>query len=350
MSAFLNQIYFWYNTNKRDLPWRETSDPYKIWVSETILQQTRVAQGTSYYLRFINTFPTIKVLAQADENEVLKNWQGLGYYSRARNLHSAAKFIINNLNGKFPEDYNIILKLKGVGPYTAAAIASIAYNLPYPTVDGNIYRLFSRYFGISTPIDSEKGKNEILVIASRLMPKNNVGFHNQALMEFGALQCIPKSPQCGNCPVSGTCFADTNRVVGMFPVKTKKTKQTQRFFYYYFIENKNFIYIEKRIKNDIWKNLYQFPLFESDKELPENEIINKIETFITPGCNVNIKNVTSQKKHILSHQIIFARLIHVEIESAQCISGNFIRVNKKDISTFAVPRLMEQFIEGLNFD
>lgn len=273
MSTFLNQIYLWYDNNKRDLPWRETSDPYKIWVSEIILQQTRVAQGTSYYLRFIKTFPNIKILAQAGENEVLKLWQGLGYYSRARNLHSSAKFIMKNLNGKFPENYEDILKLKGIGPYTAAAIASIAFDLPYPAVDGNIYRVLSRYLGISTPIDSEKGKKEIHAVASDFIPAKNAGYHNQALMKFGALQCIPKSPQCANCTVSSSCFAALNKSIEMFPAKTKKTKQTQRFFYYFFIENGDFTYIEKRTKNDIWKTCTSFPFLNQTKNFQKKKLL-----------------------------------------------------------------------------
>ncbi len=348
MSDFLNQIYLWYNINKRDLPLRKTTDPYKIWVSEIILQQTRIINGIGYYKRFVETFPTIKIMAQAEENQVLKIWQGLGYYSRARNLHSSAKYINDNLNGKFPEDYNDIIQLKGVGPYTAAAIASIAFDLPYPAVDANIYRVFSRYFGISTPIDSEKGKKEFYKVAKNIMPEKNAGMHNQALMEFGALQCTPKLPRCSNCPVSNLCFAAKNKSTGLYPVKSKKSKQTNRFFYYYFIKNDDFIYIEKRIKNDIWKNMYQFPLFESDKKLSIKEIISNLKITFNSDCKVNVKTMSTLKKHVLSHQIIFARFVHIKIEDVNCLDKNFIRVNKKDIFTFAVPRLIEQFIEELN--
>ena len=348
MNDFLPQIYHWYTKNKRDLPWRQTADPYKIWISEIILQQTRVVQGTGYYLRFIEQYPKVKYLAAAHEDEVLKLWQGLGYYSRARNLHTAAKYIQEELNGEFPTTYSGILNLKGVGPYTAAAIASIAFDLPYPAVDGNIYRILSRYFGIETPVDTVKGKKEIGKIAKDLMPQKNTGFHNQALMEFGALQCIPKSPDCNCCPVRLTCYAASHKRTAQLPVKTKKTKQSKRFFYYFFIQYNNVTFLEKRTKNDIWKNLYQFPLFESKRNLPEYELLTDKNLPFLSNCNVNIKSVSETRKHILSHQIIYARCIHVEIDNPQCLSNHFIQVNQKDISTFAVPRLMEQFITELD--
>jgi len=350
MDVYLEPIYRWYSMNRRDLPWRKTTDPYKIWISEIILQQTRVTQGIGYYLRFIDHFPDVQHLAKAHEDKVLKLWQGLGYYSRARNLHASAKYIWKELDGKFPDTYSKILKLKGVGPYTAAAIASIAFDQSFPAIDGNIYRIFSRYFGISTPIDSGKGKKEIAEIAKKLMPPKNAGFHNQALMEFGALQCIPKSPDCNCCPVQPNCYAANHNKTAELPVKIKKTKQTQRFFYYYFIKYKHFTYLEKRTKNDIWRNLYQFPLFESGKNLSEIEILSDNNLPFPSKCNLNVKSVSAQKKHILSHQVIFARLIHVEIKNANCLGEHFIQVNQKDISTFAVPKLVEQFIKELDLN
>lgn len=348
MDVFLSYIYQWYSKNKRDLPWRQTTDPYKIWISEIILQQTRVAQGTGYYLRFIERFPDVKQLAKAQEDEVLKLWQGLGYYSRARNLHAAAKYIQNELRGKFPKTYTGILKLKGVGPYTAAAIASIAFDLPFPAIDGNIYRVFSRYFGIETPIDSDKGKKEIAEIAEELMPQQHAGFHNQALMEFGALQCIPKSPDCKNCPVQLNCFAANHKKAAELPVKSKRIKQSKRFFYYFYIQYNNTTFLEKRTKNDIWKNLYQFPLFESNKKLSESELFSDGSLPYLARCNAVVRSVSAVRKHILSHQVIFARCIHVEIDNPRCLGNEFIQVNQKDISTFAVPRLVEQFIKELD--
>lgn len=347
MNDFQDKIYGWYLENKRDLPWRKTSDPYRIWISEIILQQTRVAQGTKYFHRFINKFPTIKHLASASENEVLKLWQGLGYYSRARNLHFTAKLIVNDYKGVFPSSYNEILKLKGIGAYTAAAISSIAFQLPHPAVDGNIYRLLSRYFGIETPIDSHNGKKEFYEIAKEIMPPNNPGMHNQALMEFGALQCVPKSPKCNLCTLGLSCSANKKGLVEKLPVKSKKIKQSVRYFYFYYIDNGKFTYLEKRLKNDIWKNLYQFPLNETVEELSE---IETIKLGIPFGANIkaNIKSISTKRKHILSHQILYAWIVHVETETLNNFSTKYIRINKKDISKFAIPRLLEHFIEGLN--
>ncbi len=348
MGEQIRQIYHWYSQNKRDLPWRETSDPYKIWISEIILQQTRVAQGTEYYHRFIEEFPTIVDLAKASEDDVLKLWQGLGYYTRARNLHTTAKKIAADFDGKFPSDYKTILSLKGIGNYTAAAIASIAFDLPHPAIDGNIYRVLSRYFGVSTPIDSSKGKKEFQEIAEALMPLQNTGFHNQALMEFGALQCTPKSPDCPHCPLLGTCFAAQNNKIDQLPVKSKKTKQRTRYFLYFLIEEGDFIYLEKRTDNDIWKNLYQLPVIESEEKLSDQQILTLNASFMKNRKSV-LKSVSAQKKHILSHQIIFARMIHVELKSKEPLSGKLVRINKKDISKFAIPKLVQDFLNECCF-
>lgn len=350
MSDFLQYIYNWYHINHRELPWRETSDPYKIWLSEIILQQTRIDQGTKYYLNFIEKFPTVHNLADANEDDVLKLWQGLGYYSRARNLHFTAKYVSEKLNGKFPKSYNELLKLKGVGPYTAAAIASIAFNLPHPTVDGNIYRVLARIFGVYTPIDSSAGKKEFAELAQELVPENDAGFHNQALMEFGALQCVPKSPDCIVCPVNETCHAYSKNEVARLPVKSKQTKQRTRHFYFFLFEYREFIYLEKRTGNDIWKNLFQFPLVETDKDLVAEEVIEKHLPDYLSECKGEIKNISSPKKHVLSHQIIRARLIRVAVEKQDCVNGRFIKVNKKDIPKFAVPKLIDLFIEDIDFN
>ncbi|MCY1722525.1 A/G-specific adenine glycosylase [Prolixibacteraceae bacterium Z1-6] len=347
MDSFISSLHQWYRINKRDLPWRNTQDPYQIWISEIILQQTRIAQGTNYYLRFIHTFPTIVHLAEANEDEVLKLWQGLGYYSRARNLHSTAKTIVHSHGAKFPTNYTDLLKLKGIGPYTAAAIASMAFDLPYPAVDGNIYRVLSRYFGIATPIDSSGGKKQFQQLAEELIINKPPGMHNQALMEFGALQCVPKSPDCSLCPVADTCFAKLNQLIEQLPVKSKKTKQSKRYFYYYLIDDGTHIYINKRTSNDIWKNLHELPLLESPHEISDEEIIQKKVPYIN-GTNFNIKLVSSPKKHILSHQVIHSKLIYIEVNTDVDISKPLIRVNKKDISKFAVPRLVEQFFETFN--
>ena len=350
MSEFIQQIYRWYRENRRQLPWRETTDPYKIWLSEIILQQTRVEQGRSYYIKFTERFPTIDNLAAAREDEVLKLWQGLGYYSRARNLHQTARRICKELNGRFPKQYKELLELKGIGPYTAAAIASIAYDLPHATIDGNIFRILGRYYGVSTPVDTGRGKREFNELANQLLPEKNTGFHNQALMEFGALQCIPKSPDCTGCPVADSCYAYANGSIGTLPVKLKQTKQRYRFFYYYYIEAGDFTYLEKRTEKDIWHNLFQFPLQETETELPENILFKNWNAHLPDSCKGNIRSVSSPRKHVLSHQVIFARLIHIEIKNPECLNGKFILVNKKDISKFAVPRLVEKFLKELKLD
>ena len=347
MSSFSQEIYDWFNINKRDLPWRKTNDPYKIWISEIILQQTRIVQGINYYNRLISEFPTVFDLANASEDHVLKIWQGLGYYTRARNLHFTAKYIVDNYQGVFPDDFESILSLKGIGNYTAAAIASIAFDLPHAAVDGNIARVITRYFGISTPIDSEKGKNEIQKIADDLISSKNPGFHNQAFMEFGALQCIPKSPDCNSCSLKLSCYATINNLTTQIPVKTKKVKQSTRYFYYYIIENKDSILIEKRTGKDIWKNLHQFPLFESEKELSDQEIFN-LKIPFTINKKANIKSVSSTVKHVLTHQNIYARFIHIETDNFDLNHSNLIRVNKKDIYKFAVPKLLEHYLNRIN--
>jgi len=347
MDSFTREIYSWYVTNKRNLPWRKTSDPYKIWISEIILQQTRVAQGTNYYIRFIEEFPNVFELANASEDRVLKMWQGLGYYTRARNLHFTAKFIVNNFKGVFPNDFKTILSLKGIGNYTASAIASIAFDLPHAAVDGNIYRVISRYFGVSTPVDSEKGRAEIQKIATDLMPENNTGFHNQAFMEFGALLCTPKSPDCSLCSLNESCYAANYNLTNQIPVKSKKIKQSTRYFYYYIIENENSILLEKRTNKDIWRNLHQFPLFESEKELSDTEIFS-LKIPVPIKNKTNFKSVSSTFKHILTHQTIYARFIHIETDNNITNDSCFIRVNKKDIYKFAVPKLLEQYLRKIN--
>lgn len=349
MSNFLQSIYKWYENARRNLPWRETSDPYKIWLSEIILQQTRVEQGKKYYLNFVENFPNVEDLARANEDQVLKLWQGLGYYSRARNLHYTAKYISEQLNGKFPAKYSELLKLKGVGPYTAAAIASIAYDLPHPTVDGNVYRVFARYFGIYSPIDSNTGIKEFAALAEELMPQENPGLHNQALMEFGALQCVPKAPDCKACPVAETCYAASKNEVNQLPVKAKQTRQRNRYFYYFLFDFGEFIYMEKRTGNDIWKNLYQLPLVETEVNIPPEEVIEKHVPEILKNCHGEVRRISAQKKHILSHQLIHARVIHISISECEYLNGSYLKVNKKDISNFAVPRLMELFLDDVNF-
>ncbi len=347
MSIFNQTIYDWYSSNKRDLPWRNTNDAYKIWISEIMLQQTRVAQTELYFKRFITAMPTVFALAKADEDTILKLWQGLGYYTRARNLQATAKIIIEKYNGIFPGDYHEILKLPGIGHYTAAAIASIAFNQQYAAVDGNVYRVLSRYFGISTPIDSEMGKKEFQQLASAILAENNPSLHNQAMMEFGALQCVPKSPDCSICQLNLSCVANKNNQVIGLPVKSKRIKTVTRYFFYYIMVCDEFFLLQKRTKKDIWKNLYQFPMIETDYEISDSEIIATEIPWLA-GCTYNIKNVSVTKKHQLTHQTIFARFISIETNKLPLSGPDFFKVHKKDIFTFAVPRLLEPVIKNID--
>ncbi|MCA0349253.1 MAG: A/G-specific adenine glycosylase [Bacteroidetes bacterium] len=302
---FSNALIVWYLQNKRDLPWRNTLNPYLIWLSEIILQQTRVAQGLPYFLCFAERFPTVFDLANADEEEVLKLWQGLGYYSRARNLHKTAKIIVFDLNGKFPKNYNELLKLKGVGEYTAAAIASFAYNENVPVVDGNVFRVLARYFDIETDIASSNAKKEFRALASKLLPNGKANQFNQAIMEFGALQCVPKNPNCEICVLNNSCLALKNKKVTQLPVKLKKTKIQKRVFNYLIFrdEDKNTL-LQKRTQKGIWHNLYEFPLIETFEDINDFETLELIQnqSFIVNEIQ-NIRLINPVKiTHKLSHQ------------------------------------------------
>lgn len=337
----------WYQTNKRDLPWRNTQNPYEIWLSEIILQQTRVNQGTKYYLRFTSTFPTIKDLADAHEDEILKLWQGLGYYSRARNLHKTAIKITNDFHGQFPDTYDKIMSLPGIGEYTASAIASIAFGLPHAVVDGNVYRVISRLFGIETPIDSGKGKKEIAELATLILSKSDPANHNQAIMEFGALHCTPTQPACMHCPLSNQCIAFNTDKTDRLPIKEKKTKTKLRYFTYLFIYDKTSTYMQKRTEKDVWKNLFEFPLIEAEHLLEEKEIINNEFTLslIKESNSIVTLKKTAPIKHILSHQTIHAQFISIQVSKLTCESKKLQTVKLSDIDQFAVSRLTEIFLE-----
>jgi A/G-specific adenine glycosylase len=345
MNLFIHRIYTWYEANKRDLPWRQTSDPYKIWISEIILQQTQVIQVLGYYQKFINQFPTVYYLAESSENKVLKLWQGLGYYSRARNLYYSSKIIVNKFNGVFPNDYKSIIELKGIGEYTASAIASIAFNQPYAAVDGNIFRFLSRYFKISTPINSTPGKKEFHNIAQEILNTKDPGMHNQALMEFGALQCTPVNPNCNLCPVNDTCLAYNNKLVPQLPVKIKKEKQKNRYFYYFILEESNSIYLQQRKANDIWEKLYEFPLIETITDNSPEEIFNSSEfKNLTKEFVFEVQNISSKVIHNLSHQKIHTRFIYIHIIEKNKFTLPFIKTNKKDIPKFTVSKLIENYL------
>ncbi len=343
-SAFGKTVMKWYDANKRDLPWRNTKDPYLIWLSEIILQQTRVDQGLPYYSAFAKNFPDVKSLAKANENRVLKLWQGLGYYSRARNLHATAKQVTKNYKGKFPADYNELLNLKGVGPYTAAAIASLAFELPHAVVDGNVYRLLSRYFGIKDAIDSTEGKKKFSKLANQLIDEKNPGTFNQAVMEFGAIQCKPVNPDCNLCPLQNSCYAYFQKQVSSLPVKSKKTLVRSRHFNYLVIHYKNTVYLNKRAGNDIWKGLYDFPLIETKDKKSETEIFSSLELkTILEATEFNVHSVSKFYKHILSHQQLHARFVEIEI-GKPLKSKTLIKANLKELEKYALPRLVERYI------
>ena len=334
---FEEEITRWYKLNKRDLPWRKTRNPYLIWLSEIILQQTRVNQGLSYYEKFSEKYPTVQDLANEKEDEVLKLWQGLGYYSRARNMHFTAKYIVENLNGKFPSSYDEILKLKGVGEYTAAAVASFSFDEKKAVLDGNVFRLLSRYFGIHLPIDSSAGKKEFKSLANDLILEKEPGTYNQAIMEFGALVCTPKVPGCKSCRLSINCEALSKNEVDILPLKSKKINKRDRFFNFLVITDGESAYLQQRLEKDIWIRLFQFPLLETEQE------ISSIENNSLIDSKHYLVNV-SDHKHLLSHQTIYAKFWLFKSETALPKSSKFKIISISEIHNYAVPKLIENYL------
>ncbi len=344
---FGNNLIKWYEANKRHLPWRDENDAYKIWLSEIILQQTQVVQGLAYYLTFAKKYPNVRSLANANEDEVLKLWQGLGYYSRARNLHAAAKHITEFHSGKFPNTYEEIKKLKGVGDYTAAAISSFAYNLPYAVVDGNVYRLLSRVFGIETPIDSSAAKKQFQELANQLLDKKKPGLHNQAIMEFGSQYCKPVNPNCQGCIFNNKCWAFENGLVAVLPIKSKKTKVRNRYFNYLVVVDKNnHVLISKRSESDIWQALYEFILFETPSQLAMEDIIALKQVNKLIGNKPTVKFVSQLYKHILSHQHLYAKFIVLQVNVFK--KNEYLSVAIPQLKKYAFPRLIEKFLNDCN--
>jgi A/G-specific adenine glycosylase len=343
MDFFSSKIIEWYSQHKRELPWRNTKDPYKIWLSEIILQQTQVKQGLPYYQKFIKTFPSVSELANANEEEVMKLWQGLGYYSRARNLHFAAKQI--HQAGFFPKEYKDIITLKGVGEYTAAAIASFAFKLPYAVVDGNVFRLLSRFYGIDTPIDTSKGKREFSEIAQTLLVKKEPDTHNQAIMEFGSQMCKPKQPNCNSCPLRDECIAFANNTIHLLPVKKGKVKVKTVFFEYFFFKMNGYTLVNKRANDGIWQNMYEFPLITTNDLKNTEEILNhnQFESWVK-GIDFIIESII-EFKHILSHRKINARFWEINCQNTLPAS-NFQKIKIETIDKLAVSRLIEKFIQA----
>jgi A/G-specific adenine glycosylase len=306
---FSDKVVEWYKVNKRDLPWRDTTDPYKVWLSEIILQQTRVNQGMPYYFRFIERFPTVRALASASEQEVLRLWQGLGYYTRARNLHKCAKVITAEYNGEFPNSFKALIKLPGVGEYTAAAIASFSFKEPVAVVDGNVFRVLSRVFGIEKEINSVEGKKVFTTLANKLISKNFPDFHNQALMEFGALHCLPKNPSCENCDFHSKCFAAQNNLQAVLPRKSKSKEARTRYFYYIVLQKGNSLLMRKREDKDIWHGLYDFILIERKKPLKTDRLLSDAAQALGQPVAVEGVEISDPYKHVLTHQIIHAKFV-----------------------------------------
>jgi len=344
----------WYSQNKRPLPWRETRDPYKIWLSEVILQQTRVAQGTDYYHRFLVAFPDVKSLAAADEQDVLKLWQGLGYYSRARNMHFTAKEVVIKHNGIFPQSAAGLKKLKGIGDYTAAAISSICYDEPVAVLDGNVARVFSRLYAIDIPVDTNAGRSGITDLANILMDNSHPGTFNQAVMELGALVCTPKNPMCSSCPLAFACEALKQGKTETFPVKTPKKTPTLRHMNYLVIsftkDKEEYILMRKRTGNDIWKNMYDFPCLETEIATETPKILHECEMQgLTGGFPYIIKHVSDEYIHQLSHRRLLARFILLEVDGIPVSVETAEAVRKNLIADLPLPRLIDRYLADSTF-
>jgi A/G-specific adenine glycosylase len=344
---FSSTLTNWYSIYKRELPWRNTKNPYNIWLSEIILQQTQIKQGLPYYEAFTNKYPTIFDLANADERDILKLWQGLGYYSRARNLHATAKSIVTEFNGEFPKSYKELITLKGIGDYTASAIASICYNEPTAVVDGNVYRVLARYFGIETPINSTIGIKEFKALATELIDKKNPGDYNQAIMEFGARQCRPKNPDCNLCPLNASCIALQNNLIETLPIKIKKTKVSKKYFnFLVFISSDKKTIFKKRTGNGIWKNLYQFPLVETDSSLDIDQFRKHLEVkSVLNGSKFEFSLYnTNDIIHKLSHQHLHTKFWIIEVDK---LPEKGILIS--DIQKFPTSILLSNFINEFSF-
>jgi A/G-specific adenine glycosylase len=346
--AFTRPLLNWYASNKRDLPWRQTNNPYLIWLSEIILQQTRIDQGMAYYQRFAEAFPDVASLAGAPEDQVMKLWQRLGYYSRARNLHAAAKMVQSEFNGLFPDDYKQMIRLPGVGPYTAAAVVSIAYGKPHAVVDGNVYRLLSRWFGISTPIDTTAGQKEFSALASALIPGNRPGDFNQAMMDFGSMVCKPLAPLCSNCPLAAGCHAFKQQKISSYPAKAGKTKVHNRYLLYLIaLDQHGNTFIRRRDGNGIWQGLYEFPIMEFENSaMLENFSGSSDFTQFYQQQDAIITRVSDINVHQLSHQKLHIVFVHAQILEPK-FQKEFQAIQMNELHQFALPRAITRYLERL---
>jgi A/G-specific adenine glycosylase len=351
---FREKIIQWYRENRRRLPWRETNDPYKIWLSEIILQQTRVAQGIPYYLNFIDRFPDVASLAAASEQEVLRLWQGLGYYSRARNLHRCAKVIAEQLHGTFPSGFQELQKLPGIGPYTAAAIASIVFKEPVAVVDGNVFRVMARVFGIEKDISQPGSKEYFFSRANELIPKEYPDEYNQAVMEFGALQCVPQNPACETCVLRNGCFAYENQMQRELPVKTKKRKSKKRYLYYFVIRQDKKLLLKKRNRKDIWQGLYDFYSVEATTPVTASKIIAESEFLKKLTDRIKVGEPSAAYQHVLTHQTLVARFIPITFKTGRSATKAFLAEDLKfytahEIDNLPKPVLMNKHLSDIGF-
>jgi A/G-specific adenine glycosylase len=344
---FTTELLQWYREHRRDLPWKHTDDPYKIWLSEIILQQTRVEQGLPYYTRFTERFPTVQALASASIDEVLRLWQGLGYYSRARNLHHTAQQIVAEHGGRFPRSYEALLALKGIGPYTAAAIASFAFAEPVPAIDGNGTRILSRVFGVDEPADTGAGKKQLASLAKELMAAAPPDEFNQALMDFGSLACVPAKPLCHDCPLHDGCYAFAHNAVEKFPVKGKRTAVRTRYFYYFFIRHENSVFLRKRVEKDIWQGLYEFPLIETAKRVPLRRLAaGKKWAALFGSRQVAVLHASGEIKHQLTHQTLYATFYTIDLhEISPALQNGYLRIPPDRLDHYSLPRLITIFLE-----
>jgi A/G-specific adenine glycosylase len=344
---FSERLQKWYQIHHRDLPWRHTQDPYVIWLSEIILQQTRVEQGLPYFYAFVQRFPHVQALASAEEGEVLRLWEGLGYYSRGRNLLKAAKWVMDKWNGRFPTAYQDLLTLPGVGPYTAAAIASFAAGEAKAVVDGNVYRILSRFFGIDLPINKPLGQKYFAELAESCLDKKNPGLHNQAIMEFGALHCKPKQPLCPQCPLSDACVALAKGKIDQLPVKVKGKPVRPRYFHYFILEKESSIAVSQRNLGDIWANLYEFPMLETTEEVQALDLLMHPRLVEWFGENFSLELLMQPPPHLLSHQKIHAKFYKVVGFNdflRKKSSWNYVLL--KDLDTLAKPKVIYTFLKA----
>ena len=346
---FTRQLLKWAKQVDRPMPWKGEKNPYFIWLSEIILQQTRVEQGLPYFLRFKENYPTVHDLANAPEDEVMKLWEGLGYYSRAKNLHFTAKFISKELGGIFPKEYENIIALKGVGNYTAAAIASFAYDLPYPVVDGNVYRVLSRYFGIETPIDTTEGKKQFTKLANELLEKKQAALYNQGIMDFGAIQCMPKIPLCKTCSLKKYCTAFHENTISLLPIKSKKIKKKTRYFNYLVVDFKESVLVRKRIEKDIWQNLYEFPLIETNGIAEKDALIqHEVWKKCVGNSKFEISRISKPFQQSLTHRKIVATFFEIRLNkdfsNKNFEKYDYIKTDRKNLSTFAFPKIIDLYL------